>query len=141
LVIATASVPTTISYAATPGEGEDRSLGVDLVPERAGERQRPDQLRVERAPHGIAVEVSDLVAGACRGGREDVIHRAHPASESRDRVVVGEVDGLGAHAWVVLVRLDQVLRVAVGGDDCRARGASGLGDVTRDPAIDLVDPA
>jgi hypothetical protein len=27
--------------------------------------------------------------------------------------------------------------VAVGGDDCRARGASGFGDVTRDPALPI----
>ena len=64
-----------------------------------------------------------------------------PTRQARAAIVVGEVDGLGGHAWVVLVRLDQVLRVAVGGDDCRARGASGLRDVTRDPATDLVHPA
>jgi hypothetical protein len=139
LVIATASVSSSISYVATPGEYKDRPIRVDLVPERAAESQRPDQLRVERAPHGIAVEVSDLVAGARRGGRDDVIDA--PTRRARAAIVVGEVDGLGGHAWVVLVRLDQVLRVAVGGDDCRARGASGLRDVTRDPATDLVDPA
>jgi hypothetical protein len=82
----------------------------------------------------VALEVSDLAAGAGRGGRDDVVDRAHAAGESGDRVVAVEVDELGAHARVVVVGLRQGLRVAAGGDHRRARGAGGLGDGTRDPA-------
>lgn len=41
-------------------EDDDRPAVVDLAPERPGEHQRPDDLGVERAPHGVAIESSSV---------------------------------------------------------------------------------
>jgi hypothetical protein len=115
-------------------EDDDRPAVVDLAPERSGEHQRPDDLGVERAPHGVALEVADHAAGARRGGRDDVVNGAHSPSQASDRVVVGQVDRLRAHARVMVVGVGELLGVAAGGGHRRPRGAGRLRDRSREPA-------
>ncbi|WP_203980021.1 hypothetical protein [Planotetraspora silvatica] len=68
-----------------------------------------------------------------RRGGHDVVDLAQPGGERLDARLVGQVDGLGLDAGI-LVRSGQPAGVPASHDHGRARGADGEGDGTGDSA-------
>jgi hypothetical protein len=59
---------------------------------------------------------------------------ANAPGQRGDRVVVGEIHRLGAHARVLVVRLSELLGMSAGRNHRCARTTSGRRDRPRDPA-------
>jgi hypothetical protein len=63
-----------------------------------------------------------------------VVDRPEPLAEGGDRLLVGQVDGLGADPRLPGVGVGQLLLIAAGGGDVSAGVPGGEGDRASDPA-------
>ena len=130
LVIATASVPTSILNAATP-EKITSEPPVDPVREVLREHQRADHLGVER--RRTAARSSSARRPRARADAVETTWSTVPTRSASAAIdgVVGEVDGLGPLAGVGCA---EGVAVAAGVDHVGARATRGLADGMRDAA-------